>query len=396
VWPNAEAPANSDPWLVEHHDQIVELRPRVLALNFVNARSMEDMEALLDEIIAGFAEASRYHGYDDADAPAVLHFEVAYAVDMRDYDPPPGWPYNNSTRYPREDPVEGYWSFDYEKLFTGEFAAEMNISDPEDPSGAPLALCELVERGLVHEVWIYGDADVPDVNAAEVLGIKPYYDEMGNRLSVPLNRCAGNGCFDGEDLIPESCTRSLRIGWVNNNRGPGCYLHSHGHGVEWMARGPTLPMMKPLFEDFADFNLDTRYQTSFSDWYVCDYAPDPPCLAFPTQSSVAWQALGNDGAIDPYVPRCGNVHFAPNAQNHYDNPATITVQSTCKDWWSTPGGRADPVSSFHSALLDDYAEFNDCGGPWLVFWMQSWPGLDNDKLDAEGNRLKSWWPYLFY
>ena len=36
VWPNVHAPANSDPWLAEHHAQIRELRPRFLVINFAN------------------------------------------------------------------------------------------------------------------------------------------------------------------------------------------------------------------------------------------------------------------------------------------------------------------------------------------------------------------------
>src|SRR5262249_36553813 len=36
VWPNAQSAANSDPWIAQHHDQITEMHPRVLAINFVN------------------------------------------------------------------------------------------------------------------------------------------------------------------------------------------------------------------------------------------------------------------------------------------------------------------------------------------------------------------------
>lgn len=394
VWPNPDAPANSDPWLVEHHDEITQLRPRVLALNFVNDKSMADMQGLLDTIVAGFAEGSRYHGYDDPNAPELLHFELAYMVDLRDAEVPPNWPYNNSTLYPRENPQDGYWAFDYEQLFGPEFAQRYGIVDPADPAAGPLALCELVERGLVHEVWIYGNADVPDVNAAEVLGIKPFYDLQGQRLDQPLDRCAGNGCFDAEDELPSACTRSLRIGWINATRGPGCYLHSNGHGFEAVGRGGTLPMLRPQFVDFAGFDLDTRYGLPFADWYACPYGPDA-CLEYPSETSVAWSVPPNMGTIDPY-PHCGNVHFAPNARNHYDNPPDVTVQSSCRDWWSTPGGAADPTTTFDTAMLDVYAQYGDCGGPWQVWWMQSWPGLGNDKLDAEGQPLRSWWPYLFY
>jgi hypothetical protein len=393
VWPNADAPANSDPWLVEHHDEITQLRPRVLALNFVNAKSMADMQTLLERIVDGFAEGSRHHGYEGPDAPISLQFELAYLVDLRDVQPPANWPYNNSTLYPREDPQDGYWSFDYEQLFSEPFADLYGITDPADPGGGTLSLCELVERGLVHEVWVYGDADVPDVSAAEVLGIKPFYDTLGQRLDQPLDRCAGNGCFDDEDAIPAACTRSLRIGWVNATRGPGCYLHSNGHGMEAVGRGNTLPMLRPQFVDFAGLDLDTRYGLPFADWYACN-GPDD-CLSYPTETSVEWSVAPNMGTIDPY-PHCGNVHFAPNARNHYDNPPDITVQTTCRDWWSTPGGEADPTMTFSTALLDVYAQYDDCGGPWQVWWMQSWPGFGNTKLDAQGQAVHSWWPYLFY
>ena len=79
--------------------------------------------------------------------------------------------------------MEGYWGFDYEKLFTPEYTQLYNIADPDDPSRL-LSLCELIDRGLVHEVWVYCDGDVPDVSMAEILELKPYYDENRNRVPV--------------------------------------------------------------------------------------------------------------------------------------------------------------------------------------------------------------------
>src|SRR5262245_49577390 len=60
VWPNSESRAISDPWIAEHHDQLREMHPRVLALNFVNGRTNADMEALLGQILAAMKEGSRY------------------------------------------------------------------------------------------------------------------------------------------------------------------------------------------------------------------------------------------------------------------------------------------------------------------------------------------------
>src|SRR5690606_4021942 len=141
VWPNEQSFANSDPWIPQHHDEITQMRPRVLALNYVNARSMEQMEAQLQEMRDIIAESSRWHGYADPEAPAFLEYELAYLVDLRDETPPPGWTYDNSTLYPREDPVDGYWGFDYERLFDADYAPLLGIEDPGDP-GTPLALCD--------------------------------------------------------------------------------------------------------------------------------------------------------------------------------------------------------------------------------------------------------------
>jgi hypothetical protein len=231
------------------------MRPRILALNFVNHKTMEEMRVHMQKAIDAVAEGSRYRGYMDPDAPVFLQLELAYAIDLRDVAPPPGWPYRNSTLYPREDPVEGYWGFDYERLFTDDFTQLYRIEDPEDP-GRYLSLCELLDHGFVHEVWIYGDADVPDVNAAEILELKPLYDENRQRIPGEMNRCAGNGCFDAEDDIP--CTRTVRIAWFNNTRGLGCFMESLSHGFESIGASnlEQIPYLSRYFNPFSTHDLD--------------------------------------------------------------------------------------------------------------------------------------------
>ena len=51
VWPNRTSRSNSDPWLVEHHDQIKRMRPRVVLINFSNEHSIEDLQLLATRII---------------------------------------------------------------------------------------------------------------------------------------------------------------------------------------------------------------------------------------------------------------------------------------------------------------------------------------------------------
>jgi photosystem II stability/assembly factor-like uncharacterized protein len=398
-WPNAASAANSDPWLAEHHAEIRRMRPRVLALNFVNDKSMADMETQLQEVIDAITEGSRYHGYADAQAPAFLQYQLAYSVDLRDAQLPPGWPYRNSALYPREIPVEGEWGFDYERLFTPEFAQHYGISDPDDP-GRRLGLCELIDRGLVHEVWIYGDANVPDVNAAEILEMKPLYDENRRRVPGQMNRCTGNGCFDDEDDIP--CTRTVRIAWFNNSRGPGCFLESLSHGLESAGGGGSTPSPIPYlgryFVPFARFDLDARHGLPFRSWYdVCPY--DGPfnenCLRYPSETEVVYNngTIDGTGTVRDYDPVCGNAHFPPNARGQYDLASPAAVRTSCSNYRDGTG----KTITFTSGQFAPYANLApDCTGPWQVWWYQNIPGLGNASRDDAGNAMLNWWPFLFY
>src|SRR6266566_9129998 len=59
VWPNQASHANGDRWVVEHHDQIRRMNPRLLVLNFDNHAPREKLDRLVDQIIAGLADRSR-------------------------------------------------------------------------------------------------------------------------------------------------------------------------------------------------------------------------------------------------------------------------------------------------------------------------------------------------
>jgi subtilase family serine protease/PKD repeat protein len=388
-WPNASSRANSDPWIAAHHREIRRMRPKVMVLNFVNHRSMDEMTAQVEEAIAAFAEGSRYHGYEDASAPVFLQYELAYAVDLRDPSPPPGYPYRNSTFFPRENPTDGYWGFDYERLFSPDYTALYGIEDPDDPQTL-LGLEDLIDRGLVHEVWIYADADVPDVNAAEILELKPVYDENRNRIPGLMNRCAGNGCFDDEDEIPGE--RTVRIAFFNNTRGVGCLVHSLSHGMESIgAWNPTvLPYLSRYFTPFAAHDLNTRYGVPAQSWYAC---PGGDCLTYPSASSVRYTLPAGSGTIDPYDPVCGNVHFPPNARAHYDDVSPFTVLSSCTHY-RDGSGAVSPFTTADFQMYDTVAP--DCQGGFLMWWRQNVPGLDNRALDDASQPMLNWWPFLYY
>ena len=219
-----------------------------------------------------------------------------------------------------------------------------------------------------------------------------------SRLWLPraMNRCAGNGCFDLEDEIPLECTRTVRIAWFNNTRGPGCFLESQSHALESIgAWNPsTVPYLARYFIPFAGYDLDQRYGLDFDSWYACDYAAGTDCLSHPTETSVVYDVADATGLVDPYDPVCGNVHFTPNGRNHYDLTSPHTVQTTCRTYRSSTGESPEP---FDSSVYSSYsARAPDCMGPFLVWWRQQVPGLDNDRLDVNSEPMLNWWPFLFY
>jgi hypothetical protein len=395
VWPNKASRASSDPWLAQHHAELRQLRPRILALNYVNAKTNAEMTAHLRQIFDAMAEASRFRGHANPAAAPQLRYELAYAIDLRDDPPPAGWPYNNSTQYPRETPVQGTWGFDYGRLFTRELADQMAIKDPAAPS-QNLDLCELVERGLVHEVWVYGDADKPDASAAEILEAKPFYDIARQRVTgKQMSVCAGNGCFDSDDAPPAPCTRTVRIGWVNHNRGPGCFIESLTHGFERLGNHtpPLIPYLAAHFPAFAGFDLDKRYGLPFDSWYACDYN-DPECLSYPTTTSATYHvASGASGTVEGYDPVCGNVHFPPNARRHYDLQSSFTVDTSCESY--AIGGKGK--QPFTIARFAPYqAIAGDCMGAWLVYFRQNVPGYGSTATALDGKPMLSWWPFIYY
>src|SRR5207248_439267 len=88
AWPNSASRANSDDWLVRHHDEIRLMRPRLLVLNFVNGLGSAAAREKVDRLIAALRESSRFHGYKDPQAPPFLEYQVEKLVDLTDAVPP--------------------------------------------------------------------------------------------------------------------------------------------------------------------------------------------------------------------------------------------------------------------------------------------------------------------
>ncbi len=394
TWPNQASCRNSDDWLWQNHDRIRRMKPRVLILNFANDCGESDIRAHAAALIRAFAEATRFHGYEDGDAPAFVEYEILKLVDLRD-DAARGKPRReNSSFLPRKsDRREDEPLIDYGALFGDAFAPRLGFSDPRSP-GRFLSLRALVNAGWVHEVWFYAIHDPgnhwPGLETCE---LKQFYDEHC-RPVLGQHGSAGNG----EDRTMPWLGRSLRVAFFNPHRGPGCSMENFGHTMEWIANSQSNAYYRKHFYEFADFQLDQRgfpfdrfYETSYdrSSGDRMEY-PEPDRLV------MTWR--GKTYTFDPFVAAGGSAHFPPGARWHYDLESPFTTSTTLETYRTRKQpDQPDEVRPFNREKFQRYASVApDCMGAWIVYWFQSMPGLDNPCIDAEGRPMKNWWPFLFY
>jgi len=269
IWPNPESAVTSDPWLVEHHDEITRMRPRVLGVNFVHGLSEAEARGQLEWLSAVLAESSRWHGYRDPSAPIFLDYEVG---DILDFTEPAGRVDQNSAQFPREP---NGLHLDYAALY------EM------------LDLEARVASGDVHEVWLLAD-HTDHTWPWETIEVKATYDEA-LRPTGGFESYAGN-C--GPHTAPW-IGHSLRVLFVNFTRGPGCAMESLGHSLERMATCGALPYYERYFRDYAMLHLYGRKRVRHRRRSV---------------------SAG------------GNVHFMPNGRFDYDLEGQGPVRSTIETW----------------------------------------------------------------
>ena len=385
VWPNKTSRSNSDAWLAENHDKIRLMQPRLLVINFSNEKDNDYLLGMLGKIIAAVAESSRYHGYKNPDAPAFLNYRVFKYVDLRDTDKKEG----NSSKVPFKIGQKSGFNIEYNRFFGNEFAKYYGVEDVKT-KGKYLRLDELVDRGYVHEVWFFAE-HLRDFGAFEVVELKPVYDNQFKKVDNKYVQ-AGNG----GDPDQKWTGRSVRIAFINPSRGIGCFMESLSHGIEGMANSGAIPYFTKYFREFAGFNLRSEYpQFKYSSFYALgpndriDY-PDPKTAIIKIGNSVI--------VLSNYMARGGNVHFPPNGRFHYDLSNTQKVMSTIEDWriGSAPDGK-DVATEWSIEAFKKYRDFApDCMGPWLIYWRQNFPGLNNRQKDDEGKPMKNWWVFLFY
>jgi hypothetical protein len=406
VWPNATSAANSDPWLVAHDDDLVEMHPRVVVLHFYNGFDVTQTLAIAQAQIDAIAEGSRYHGYLDAAAPPFLRYELLKVVDLADHPPPANWPYASSTQVP----TDSSGAFDTAALFSRSFAINYGFPDPSSPARF-LTLCELFERGVINELWL----EVEDGARAPGLMMesKQVYDGQNRPVAGAFESCAGYAC-----LPSVHCSVTARIAHLSPTRGPGCDLLVRQAGLENTRLA--IPYLQANARDFINHDFmalaGTRFD-SFEELCAAQMSVQPratgsvpggqrgttsppACVNYPSQDVA--QGMYSDGTrwrIAPFIQGCGTSHFPANARYRWDYDNSQPVQSRCEHYRMRDGaGSSDLFDVYTSSKVAHYTQRygDDCGGGWQVYLRQNVPGLHNAAYAVDGAPMKNWWPLLFY
>ncbi len=392
VWPNRMCYRASEPWLMENHDKLRKMRPRVLVLNFANDVEMDGIRERTEKLFRALAESTRYHGFENPDAPAFLEYEAARYVDMRDRPAPPERAKRNSAFFPAKPDGPKDFACDYSAFYSDAFARFYGYVDPANDRRF-LNLHELIERGIVHELWFYAIHEYElGWPAFEVIELKQYYDEQCRPIP-DKHGPAGNG---HDDSMPWS-GRTFRMAFFNPHRGTGCQMENFGHGLEGYANHDAIAYYRKYFREFSELNLSERFNVPFDSLYRMPYGKND-VVSYPTRTSMKIAFEGKEYVIDPYIAIGGNAHWPPGARHHYDLDSPVTVASTIESYRmrNGPDGK-DKVTDFNKERFARYREVApDCMGAWMVFWRQCMPGLDNKSVDDEGRPMKNWWPFLFY
>jgi hypothetical protein len=385
IWPNPSAPANSDPFLSQHHDQITQLQPVVLLLNFSNAYTMAQTQALVDKHVNVLKIASSPHRFKDATAQPALAYNVKYVVMAGQ----------------AAKPVNGT-SFNYAGLNTQAFADNtLKIADPANP-GTNLTLCQLFEKGIIHEVWcMVKDGENP--KCGETQESKQVYDANNAKVAGKFISAS-----NGDNIVSLGCKVTTRITDFNPGRGTGCHQHALGHGWErYMGPPVAVPALVKQASRFLNWDMDTRLMAPFSNFYsACstNSAQTTDCMVWQsTTHIVSGPSAAKTFDIADMSGGCGNAHFYPNTTGNYSYDATTpdpNVLSSCENYGlhNGPGGK-DLTTPFTNAMTDTLfgsLEDDDCGGHGTAYIYENFPGPGTLAKNDDGTPMHNWWVYLFY
>jgi hypothetical protein len=284
------------------------------------------------------------------------------------------------------------------ELFTQTFASRFGFEDPDEP-GRFLTLCDLFERGTIHELWIAAEAGVRAVY--ENQSRMQRYDADLNPIPGSFQTCT-NGCYNDPGRRV-NCSVTVRMQEVNKGRGPGCFTHAAGHALENMHDAN--PYWRTNANRFFYIGMRNRYGLPYDRLYDIDcflgQAPGDRRCTFPAPTTLQYDAPGGQQSMTftEFGQGCGDIHHKPNIYG-----TGVVAAQACEHYGLGDGPGGSDLTTLYSqsgSLADEkMAEyerrFPDCDGGWQTYLRQSMPGYRNAARAEDATPMKNWWPFLFY
>ena len=180
---------------------------------------------------------------------------------------------------------------DYSQLFSQKYADYYAIPDPAN-AAHNLTLCELFQKGLVNDIFLVVNKTAPDDQMPEILEYKQEYDNKDVKKPGKFDQYAGNGFFDKGDIpAVNACGLSVRIGFLEMTGVLGNSMQVNAHNYEHIGINAVLHFDE-MFKPFANFDMDTRYGTSFANWYDQCSTSDNKCISYPDKNSGHFHGQG--------------------------------------------------------------------------------------------------------
>jgi hypothetical protein len=380
IWPNSMSSANSDDWLVQNHDRITQLQPRVLAMDLANTPAATAMTKI-NQHIAGLANATSFHKFNTASAQPMLQYQLLKIVQATGPD--------------------------YATWNSQAFAdSNIQIKDPANPTGPNLTLCQLFEKGVINEVWCMATQN--QTKCGETQETKVVYTSTDPPAKASPLKIVG--ASNGDDVTGLKCKVSIRIIDFNTSRGIGCHQHAMGHGWERYMDAGALPLLKKQAARFLNWDLNTRVGAPFSNFYsACNSNGTQltDCMVWQSNIHMVSGASASKAFdIADMSGGCGNAHFYANTTGTYSYDANTPdndVLSSCEHYGLHDGANGkDMTTDYTNKMTDTYASQqtgateDDCGGHGTSYLYQNFPSYGTAAKNDDGTAMHNWWPYLFY
>lgn len=119
-------------------------------------------------------------------------------------------------------------------------------------------------------------------------------------------------------------------------------------------------------------------------------------------SDLFWQKfVGQDHNYHWTGGRCGWTHMPPNTTIDYDYLNEVLLPSDIEDWKPDSLGTTKPTNALTWAqipydwpedLTGDFPQKTET--QWYIYWMQNYPGFNNDIQYQDGHRMNNWWEII--